>query len=167
MVEKDNEAKGVLIDLDLAILVNGDVPLQHRPTIAGTLPFLSVDYLSDPPPRRHLYRHDLESFLFVLGWILARFNEEGVEINPDELDAWYTQPRTHMRNGKYGFFSWPFGSPASRFPSLQKSWVRELGQLFQHGYGIWHDNLDVKTFDEETLGGHVTYDSFLKILLGQ
>ena|SRR5258708_6678908 len=165
MVEKDNEAKGVLIDLDLAILVNGDVPLQHRPTIAGTLPFLSVDYLSDQPPRRHLYRHDLESFLFVLGWILVRFNEEGVEVNPDELDAWYTRTRTQMRDGKFGFFTRSFVIPASRFPSLQKSWLRGLGQLFHLGYGMWYDNLNVKTFDDETLGGYVTYDSFLKILL--
>jgi len=162
MVERDNEAKGVLIDLDLAILVNGEIDLHPRPAIRGTLPFVSVDLLADPPPCRHMYRHDLESFVFVLGWILVRFNEEGVEVNLDMFRGWYTGTRTDMGFGKSGFLGSALRPPASRFPSLQKPWLWKLGRLFYRGYAMREDKSD--TFDEETLGGYVTYDSFLEIL---
>ena len=164
MVEKDNEAKGVLIDLDLAILANGEATLQCRPAIGGTLPFLSVDLLLDAPPLRHMYRYDLESFIWVLAWILIRFNEDGVEINPSGLSGWYTGTRNEMRYRKLGFFPWPFGNSAIRFPSLQESWLKRLGRLFHVGYRMRENKSVTSAFDDETLGGCVTYDSFLEIL---
>jgi len=165
MVEKDNEAKGVLIDLDLAVLViGGESAQQCRPVLGGTLPFLSVDLLVDPPPRYHLYRFDLESFFFVLGWILIRFDEEGIEVEPDELIEWYTGKRVQMKHGKTGFLGWPTSSLARRFPALQKSWLWKLGQLFHKGYLKRYSMRDSHTFDDETLGGSVTYEKFLEIL---
>ncbi len=64
MVEKDDETKGVLIDLDLAVAESAQ---RRHPVFRGTLPFLSIDLLWDPPSRYYMYRHDLESFYFVLG----------------------------------------------------------------------------------------------------
>ncbi|KAF8339831.1 uncharacterized protein EI90DRAFT_3012761 [Cantharellus anzutake] len=165
MVEEGNEAKGVLIDLDLAVVVRGGDSLHpQRPTLAGTLPFLSVDFLDQLPPRRHMYRHDLESFLLVLGWILIRFDENGTEIQQDELSEWYTGTRHQMKYSKRGFFSRPIGSPVSRYPSLQQSWLWDLGQIFHDGYSMRDRKAGTGAFDHETLGGHVTYGSFLDIL---
>lgn len=164
MVEKDNEAKGVLIDLDLAVLVIGGKSDEQRcPGFGGTLPFLSVDLLADPPPRYHMYRHDLESFFFVLGWILVRFDEEGTEVEPDRLVEWYTGKRTEMKLGKTGFLGWPTGSSVRRFPPLQ-AWLWKLGRLFHEGYSKRYIMRDDETFDDGTLGGFVTYDKFLEIL---
>ena len=166
MVEKDDEERGVLIDLDLAVLVTeAESAQRRRPTFRGTLPFLSTDLLVDPPPCNHMYRYDLESFVFVLGWILVRFNEEGIEVEPDELIEWYTGTRTQMKYVKFSFLSRPTDSPASRFPSLQDSWLWKLGRLFYRGYGKRIDHRqDIGEFDDETLGGSVTYDTFLEIL---
>ena len=164
MVEKDHEAKGVLIDLDLAVLVVEGDTQQYRPVLGGTLPFLSVDLLVDPPPRYHLCRYDLESFVFVLGWILIRFDEEGLEARPDGFSDWYIGARTKIRLGKSGFFSWPTSEPGSRFPSLQKTWLWQLCRLFRDGYSMRDEMQDTGSFDNETLGGYVTYDTFLKIL---
>src|SRR5258708_10535737 len=168
MVEKDDEAKGVLIDLDLAILTTGAESAQRsRSTFRCTVPFLSTDLLDDPPPCNHMYRYDLESFFFVLGWILVRFNEEGIEVEPDELIDWYTGTRTEVQSVKFSFLSRPNDPPASRFPSLQKTWLWQLGRLFYHGYVKridYRQDIGGFGFDDETLGGSVTYDSFLEIL---
>ena len=164
MVERDNEAKGILIDLDLAILINGEVTLHPRAAIMGTLPFLSVDLLARAPPLRHMYRHDLESFLFVLAWILVRFDEEGMEVNLNEFRGWYTGTHDEMRARKFGFFISPLAHRPIRFPSLQMAWLKKLGLLFRDGYHMQERNSSASTFDNETLGGYVTYDSFLGIL---
>ncbi|TFK21745.1 hypothetical protein FA15DRAFT_549922, partial [Coprinopsis marcescibilis] len=66
---KDGTAKGILNDWDMATRADtkNQVPrssAQHR---TGTLPFMACDLLAIEPPR-HYYRHDLESFMYVLIW---------------------------------------------------------------------------------------------------
>ncbi|KAL7903039.1 serine/threonine-protein kinase Sgk2 [Trichoderma sp. SZMC 28014] len=61
--------KGVLIDLDLAtckIRDSGPSGAQHQ---AGTMQFMAVEVLRMVD---HTYRHDLESFFYVLIWMCAR-----------------------------------------------------------------------------------------------
>ncbi|KAI1191807.1 serine/threonine-protein kinase Sgk2 [Nemania serpens] len=55
---------GMLIDLDLAI--GGPSGAQHQ---AGTVQFMAVEVLRKTD---HTYRHDLESFFYVLLWMCAR-----------------------------------------------------------------------------------------------
>lgn len=43
---------------------------------AGTGPFMAVDLLEDTSIPRHLYRHDLESFFWVLTWFVAVFKPD-------------------------------------------------------------------------------------------
>ncbi|THH16404.1 hypothetical protein EUX98_g9302, partial [Antrodiella citrinella] len=42
----------------------------------GTGPFMAYELLSYHPPPAHLYRHDLESFFWVLAWFCAVFNPD-------------------------------------------------------------------------------------------
>ncbi|KAF2218786.1 serine/threonine-protein kinase Sgk2 [Elsinoe ampelina] len=57
--------RGYLIDLDVAIdLSNGPTTTDN---IAGTRPFMSIGILKK---RKHTYRHDLESFLYVFLWVV-------------------------------------------------------------------------------------------------
>ncbi|KAI5793024.1 hypothetical protein DFH27DRAFT_186219 [Peziza echinospora] len=61
---------GFLIDLDYAVHV-GDASPQApsgAPHRTGTLPFMSIGVLMAEP---HAYRHDLESFLYVLLWAIC------------------------------------------------------------------------------------------------
>ncbi|KAF9236381.1 hypothetical protein BU15DRAFT_31016, partial [Melanogaster broomeanus] len=61
---------GVLNDYDLASLANGKSPLGNERT--GTIPFMAIDLL-EPDGQdgkvKHLYRHDMESFIWVFVWI--------------------------------------------------------------------------------------------------
>ncbi len=59
------QLKGVLIDLDSAI--NLDEASEEEVGITGTRPFMAIGVLRSEP---HTYRHDLESFLYVLLWTI-------------------------------------------------------------------------------------------------
>ena len=57
---------GMLIDLDLAIVDGERTGGRH---MTGTMEFMAIDVLRGV---EHTYRHDLESFFYVLLWICAR-----------------------------------------------------------------------------------------------
>ena len=58
---------GMLIDLDLAkVLGSGRSGARHQ---TGTMEFMAIEVLQGID---HSYRHDLESFFYVLLWIVAR-----------------------------------------------------------------------------------------------
>jgi Fungal protein kinase len=63
----DRDPKGMLIDLDLAKELDS-VPSRasHR---TGTMQFMAIEVLQG---KGHTYRHDLESFFYVLIWMCIR-----------------------------------------------------------------------------------------------
>ncbi|KAF9235699.1 hypothetical protein BU15DRAFT_77724 [Melanogaster broomeanus] len=65
---------GVLNDYDLASLASQKSPLGNERT--GTIPFMAIDLL-DPDGQdgklKHLYRHDMESFIWVFVWICFQY----------------------------------------------------------------------------------------------
>ncbi|RDB14858.1 hypothetical protein Hypma_016351 [Hypsizygus marmoreus] len=63
----------VLNDFDLATLRNPGTGanLQH----CGTVQFMAIDLLRSGNKIRHLYRHDLESFIWVLIWVVFNGTE--------------------------------------------------------------------------------------------
>ncbi|KAI9801986.1 MAG: hypothetical protein M1825_003042 [Sarcosagium campestre] len=65
--EKADGFKGMLIDLDLAKEIGSDPSGARHPT--GTMQFMAVQVLRGTD---HTYRHDLESFFYVLIWMCAR-----------------------------------------------------------------------------------------------
>ncbi|KAG6041968.1 hypothetical protein E4U17_001609 [Claviceps sp. LM77 group G4] len=66
-LETANGFKGMLIDLDLAkIRDSGPSGARHQ---TGTMQFMAVEVLRKTD---HTYRHDLESFFYVLLWMCAR-----------------------------------------------------------------------------------------------
>ncbi|KAG1775180.1 hypothetical protein EV702DRAFT_1007960, partial [Suillus placidus] len=67
---KNGKLIGVLNDYDLSSLADDLGPLGEERT--GTVPFMALDLLSAKAQRgevKHLYRHDLESFICVFIWI--------------------------------------------------------------------------------------------------
>ncbi|KAL2889205.1 serine/threonine-protein kinase Sgk2 [Ceratocystis lukuohia] len=65
--ETANGFKGMLIDLDLAKVLDSEPSgARHR---TGTMQFMAIEVLSK---KDHTYRHDLESFFYVLIWMCAR-----------------------------------------------------------------------------------------------
>jgi hypothetical protein len=82
--------RGILNDYDLAHL-NG----RTRPSGAertGTMPFMALELLSEKAWNGHverLYRHDCESFAWVLLWICCRY-DDGEEIDNPPLSKFIT-----------------------------------------------------------------------------
>jgi hypothetical protein len=75
---KDGKRIGVFNDYDLSSLA--DEPGPRGNERMGTVPFMALDLLSEEGQRgevKHLYRHDLESFMWCFTWISLRY-ENGV-----------------------------------------------------------------------------------------
>ena len=69
--QRVDDPKGILIDLDVAM----DLETGPRTPgeVVGTRPFMSIGILKK---RRHTYRHDLESFLYVFLWTVISNGQE-------------------------------------------------------------------------------------------
>ncbi|VCU40393.1 Bgt-50980 [Blumeria graminis f. sp. tritici] len=65
--------KRYVIDLDLAVLLTDGKPQEKRQAMTGTMEFMALEVLSGSCQTtgavvEHSYRHDLESFFYVLLW---------------------------------------------------------------------------------------------------
>ena len=93
---------GVLNDFDLARLITSDILYPRGFDRTGTKPFLALDLLTDGAQDgkvERLYRHDLESFLWVLMWIAACY-DSGVESIPDYYRRWLHEDTALCRGTK-------------------------------------------------------------------
>ncbi|KAH6901571.1 hypothetical protein BKA70DRAFT_1568397 [Coprinopsis sp. MPI-PUGE-AT-0042] len=91
--EKDAKSipKGVVNDWDMASALDetNQVPMSSTQHRTGTLPFMSIDLLERAPPR-HYYRHDLESFFYILLWAVVRYDIQNGKRRPlpESLSDW-------------------------------------------------------------------------------
>ena len=170
--KEDDHVYAVLNDLDLA--VSADSQSQSSKHRVGTKPFMAIDLLNGKSPA-HLYRHDLESLFYVLVWITLRFNN-GKEIPSPPLQEWAEGDLQGVVDSKSAFLSMPFPKPTERFLSIGRH-ISRMRRMFHEGreartkaiedsiYGSApQGGPDFSHFDDETLGGFVTFDTFQKIL---
>lgn len=98
VAKKDNDPKGMLIDLDLAKELDcGPSGARHR---TGTMEFMAIDVLEG---HTHTYRHDLESFFYVFLWIIIRHDPKDGERDlskESRLRAWYTGSYEQIADAK-------------------------------------------------------------------
>ncbi|CAE6481567.1 unnamed protein product [Rhizoctonia solani] len=142
-----------LIDADLGKKVDklGSPSSNHR---TGTLPFMAMDLLVQVPPP-HLYRHDLESFFYVLVWICAEDHHGWHRI---DSVAGMTREKSYFL-GQYNLEDIRLG----KFAELKSTWITKLGRLFT--VGVAKKTLSTVLrgpvpFDNDTLDGEVTYETF-------
>lgn len=170
MVDPSNPRVGILIDLDLAAIVkdkDGN-DIDVKPILTGTVPYLAVDLLQDDPPSKCYYRHDLESFFYVLVWIASHF-DRGEYVDSGSFNVWQNQSWSDIAFYKIGFASsYTSGYTTSFYRPLEKSWLPRLSTIFMHGFRAWQRHiakaLNTEDFDFGTLGGHITYQHFVDIL---
>ncbi|KAI0467048.1 serine/threonine-protein kinase Sgk2 [Xylaria cf. heliscus] len=104
--EMANGFKGMLIDLDLAEVRDSGPREAWQQT--GTMQFMAVEVLRNTD---HTYRHDLESFFYVLLWMCARQSWNngfgGVEKPPEEslFRRWEIGSFRSIAHGKAGDMS--------------------------------------------------------------
>ncbi len=67
------ESRGIMIDLDVAMILEQGPRTPGE--VTGTRPFMAVGILKE---RRHTYRHDLESFLYVFLWVVISNRAQGL-----------------------------------------------------------------------------------------
>ncbi|KAI0945845.1 hypothetical protein AcV7_009972 [Taiwanofungus camphoratus] len=100
----------------------------------GTGPFMALDLLSDENAPLHRYRHDLESFFFVLAWICAVFDP--IQHKFGRLPDWESPKLTSIGLFKKAFLrgekQWKktFSSAHTDYASLAETWVRPLRKQF-------------------------------------
>jgi serine/threonine protein kinase len=96
---------GMLIDLDLGKIVGSRRSGARHQT--GTVGFMAIQVLQKVA---HTYRHDLESFFYVLLWICARRSweveyhcEKSQRIKHSRLGTWYTGRFDQIAEAKRGY----------------------------------------------------------------
>ncbi|KAJ7066822.1 hypothetical protein B0H15DRAFT_972043 [Mycena belliarum] len=156
---------GVLNDFDFALHLTA-IPLSTSKQRTGTKPYMARDLLVPSPPR-HLYRHDLESLFYVLASIATGFHE-GKPIMSAPLWKWHIFDMGTLLTEKQAFLSQSVVTTTAHFAAL-RLWILTLRAMFQRGNTARQDHAIlveesmgrvVPVFDEETLGGQVTFDAF-------
>ncbi|KAK7028556.1 other 1 protein kinase [Favolaschia claudopus] len=174
----DDRVYGVLAGFDLAVILNEP---SYKPHPENTLAFVACD-LVEPSPLfpvdQYLYRFDLESLLYALVLVTCHY-EHGMLIPPEKqpFKCWHQVGSTDrdMFLEKIHFLTGGLGrwKPTPQFSSL--FWlVAHLRELFKHGISArdkFRYRKEVETgvvsddgFDGDTLGGHVTFDTFEAVL---
>ncbi|KAG2096095.1 uncharacterized protein F5147DRAFT_641750 [Suillus discolor] len=116
---KDGRLIGVLNDYDLSSLANAVGPQGNERT--GTVPFMALDLLTEEGQQgkvKHLYRHDLESFMWVFAWIFLRYRQGVLLQRLRPLDEWATLGAIACRKEKSDFL---MGFVKYRPPDLQSA----------------------------------------------
>ncbi|THH03469.1 hypothetical protein EW145_g6231 [Phellinidium pouzarii] len=140
----------------------------------GTLPYMSLDLLpsvSTPPPV-HSERFKWESFLYILYWIACHY-DKGEYVKCDALDDWLDSDSRTLFKTKNTVLTRPdYRLITAHFVPLAQTWLFPLRQSFSKGYDARaiHEEEEVlfkrgnpSDFDNETLGGHVTYEKVWKV----
>jgi len=102
-ISEADEPIGILNDFDLATWVDHPTANNDR---TGTIPFMAIDLLEggfeDCRPR--LYRHDMESFVWVLAYITVAtimYKGDTIKISPlstSTVDTWFKDDDQKDRN---------------------------------------------------------------------
>ncbi|KAF8329983.1 uncharacterized protein EI90DRAFT_3061152 [Cantharellus anzutake] len=157
MVDLNDPTKGVLIDLDMAVRdkdPDTNTLLDVPPLPGATLPFRSVELCYPDPLPRTRYRHDLESFFFVLLWMALYRVGKSFD---SHFGHWSAGTWSDIRATKRGFLMLPSITYFSDSMPLKMEWILPLWRSLAEGY-------EAKVVDEETLDNHVSYDVYMDIL---
>lgn len=100
----------------------------------GTGPFMALDLLMEGKVPLHLYRHDLESFFFVLVWFCAVFDPETHTLG--HLRNWESSDLVSIGFQKRHFLQNPnaqkaiLGNISPQYQPLIMTWIRNLFPMF-------------------------------------
>ncbi|SZF00785.1 unnamed protein product [Blumeria hordei] len=108
-IEKNDKLSGILIGLDLATSIKIGKFQEKDRVMRGTKQFIALDILENSydmtsPVVTHTYRHDLESFLYVLVWICVKCGwKKGTNPHGDFLLKWYTGTVREIHRNKFDY----------------------------------------------------------------
>ncbi|KAG6917057.1 hypothetical protein DXG01_004029 [Tephrocybe rancida] len=174
--------QGILNDWDMASFVdeNDGIQLSTATHRTGTVPFMAMDLLVDNFPPPHLYRHDLESFFYILVWSAVHHdftNKTRLCTNP-ALEEWNAEKFLTAANHKNAVFTKVDNFNLVLANVLPDSmilvpWIDSLWTLFSDALQMTetvkkkkksHPGIEFLDWDDATLGGQVTFFTFMKAL---
>ncbi|KAF9064307.1 hypothetical protein BDP27DRAFT_1333676 [Rhodocollybia butyracea] len=180
----DGKKYGVLNDFDLAVLVERDDPTPTSNHRTGTRPFMSHEQHGFFWKGPHRARHDLESFFYVTLLLACLYEKPSVKVIATGLD---TQYETWMVSGDKDLHvtkrdiitngSW--NPPVQSYFGRLDAWLYQIHSALYSGFrelqdfrliqrninlGLVDDDEPLPEFNEETLNGHVTYDTMIQIM---
>ncbi|CAA7261222.1 unnamed protein product [Cyclocybe aegerita] len=170
---------GILNDFDLGSEIDevGNVQPSNANHRTGTLPYMATDLLSQPVPRNphvqyvppsHYYRHDLESFFYILVFASTRYTFDKGKCLPVPacLAAWSNSDTAYDK--KCVFFT-PSGlqhvnaAILDHFKGLWDEWIIPLYAMFMKARndvpGTWEP--EYKEYDFVTLNNRITFEKFM------
>ena len=168
--KKDGKVFGVLNDYDLAIFKSNNVPSSKTRT--GTKPFMAIDLLGNPTDV-HRYRHDLESMFYVIVYVTSRYHE-GQELDDPPLQCWEALGEVALKAEKKAFLGDALPPVTPSYKGFLV-WTRKMRGALLQGRSAYADHMDklqevenkmgnFPAFDSETLGGHMSFQTFSDIL---
>ncbi|TFK37136.1 hypothetical protein BDQ12DRAFT_667335 [Crucibulum laeve] len=174
------DVKGILNDWDMASKLDekGHIPPSGALHRTGTVPFMARDLLKKNPPP-HLYRHELESWLYILVWAAAYYkikdndskNKRARKPKPS-LKNWNNSEIDTVRGTKNDFIT--TGSVAQdvyeellpAFDAVISEWIEPLRKMFRRAHMSSEDASDNgdASYDYETCNGELTFQNFMAII---
>jgi hypothetical protein len=156
-ISKDGDPSGVVNDFDLATWVGHSTANNDR---TGTIPYMAIDLLGrgldDRIPR--LYRHDLESFSWVLAYItIAKITYVGQTIKtspPIGAESWFRDVQQSDRKAhvasKRLFYS-EYGWEEARVHDRYYRYFNDIKQILRY-WANFHEALRNKKGRVQPLG---------------
>ncbi|KAF8220408.1 hypothetical protein L208DRAFT_1333898 [Tricholoma matsutake] len=171
---REDCALGIVNDWDMASHLNatGEVPTSTARHRTGTVPFMARDLLVDEPPV-HLYRHDLESFFYILVWAAVHFDIQNKMRLPTHaaLRVWDDDSLKIAHYAKStlfltyeGAFSHVFRHVRGEFSNVLDNWILPLWDLFREAIHSIPRPGRAGDYDKDTLGGRITFHTFMTAL---
>ncbi|KIM39465.1 hypothetical protein M413DRAFT_191595 [Hebeloma cylindrosporum] len=170
--ERTTQSHGILNDFDMAAEITDGVAhstnSHHR---TGTLPFMARELLGVTNPE-HLYRHDLESFFYILIWAAVHydFKNQSRSYKVRKVLLRWVSPET-AKSAKAELYSGDYFleelAPCVRpeFKELWESWIIPLREMFRKAFN-WCDGARIEKipFNIQTLDGRITFSKFMETI---
>ncbi|KAA1470073.1 hypothetical protein DENSPDRAFT_870715 [Dentipellis sp. KUC8613] len=184
--DTDGGVCGVLNDWDMALDLKTQAPSRKPTDPIGTTPFMALELLTEEPST-HRYRHDLESFVYILIWCTIQLGLDGRLLRPRHpaLADWCHGDWAANGRAKLSALM-PFSDEQrallkavrAPFRPLVDTWIRPLLRLLRRAHGRRADHVEAlaladdgkahaayrlrsESWDEDTIGGSFTYEAFM------
>ncbi|KAJ3829591.1 hypothetical protein F5880DRAFT_314681 [Lentinula raphanica] len=184
--EKGGVKYGVLNDWDLASSVDSPSQGPTSQFRTGTKPYMAHEQ-QDPdwtgPPR---YRHDLESVFYVMTLFTFLYSSPREKVpepfqQKHQFQKWHQRDDTALRQAKFELLHMAnWRPPVTKFFENFSWWLRMIQRRFSDGlsqlrertaerwpsgHGFLENSTSLEEdFDEDTLGGHVSFDNIVLIM---
>ncbi|TEB27502.1 hypothetical protein FA13DRAFT_1776357 [Coprinellus micaceus] len=175
--QTNGTVKGVLVDWNMSKpLRQHDNTVTESPRYINLPTFMAIDLLNKSGA--HLYRPDLESFLYILIWAAVHYDlangQRDIEVHPS-LEPW-VDSRRESYDAKHrvicpgpGPMALVYRAVKPEFKGLLEEWTKPLRSLFIRDIMTYHELSpeEVKSdAAEETYGGQLTFKTFMAALKG-